>query len=430
MSIRSPARGSTAPHRSSTSCSTHRFRLVPAVRMCALALVPALIATSCDPSTVAPPGDDPIAIVTVTTSTDSIEIEGVADVDATVTTEAGDDVTTETTITWSSSDPAVVHASGSGASIDVFGLSPGTAMIQASAGGRTGSVLITVLGPPPAIMTTSLEDGEVGVAYSETVTALGGDGTFAWAVSAGDLPDGLALDAATGEVAGTPTVEGTFDFTIEVTSGGRSEVADLSITVDPAGGTGHRTAVISVDMLTGMAAGADTIYVGDDGVLSTAGGSHWNASADGYQAVDLLDEFGAPSAIDLHNNLIGGTFIGGAPNELQDSGINSGGILEHAIQWRDLEADSVYDLAFYVHAWTASGRSTSLDVIHAGGTTALGPSEQPSWVLPGVAGKDYLLLENVKPIELEPGVWGFIIDNIPDRGIVTGLQLRGPVRDP
>src|SRR5690606_13649765 len=114
MSIRSPARGSTAPHRSSTSCSTHRFRLVPAVRMCALALVPALIATSCDPSTVAPPGDDPIAIVTVTTSTDSIEIEGVADVDATVTTEAGDDVTTETTIAWSSSDPAVVHASGSG----------------------------------------------------------------------------------------------------------------------------------------------------------------------------------------------------------------------------------------------------------------------------------------------------------------------------
>lgn len=101
-----------------------------------------------------------------------------------------------------------------------------------------------------------------------------------------------------------------------------------------------------------------------------------------------------------------------------------------SFQWRDLEVDSLYDLAFYVYAWPAADASTSLDVTHAGGSTTLGPSDQPTYVMPGVAGEEYLLIENVKPIELEPGVWGFIIDNIPDRGVVTGLQLRGAVRDP
>lgn len=37
---------------------------------------------------------------------------------------------------------------------------------------------------------------------------------------------------------------------------------------------------------------------------------------------------------------------------------------------------------------------------------------EPTWMLPGEDGKDYVQVEGVSPIELEPDVWGFIITNV------------------
>lgn len=88
-----------------------------------------------------------------------------------------------------------------------------------------------------------------------------------------------------------------------------------------------------------------------------------------------------------------------------------------------------YDLAFYVYASDLFEISTSLSVTHAEGTTLLELDDEPTWLLPGEEDKDYLLLEGVRPIELESDVWGFLVDDIsPDEGIVMGMQLRGPVR--
>ena len=68
-----------------------------------------------------------------------------------------------------------------------------------------------------AIDTVSLAAGQVASAYSDTLSASGAVGPYAWAVTVGALPDGLALDTATGAITGTPTVDGTFNFTVEVT---------------------------------------------------------------------------------------------------------------------------------------------------------------------------------------------------------------------
>jgi uncharacterized protein with beta-barrel porin domain len=80
----------------------------------------------------------------------------------------------------------------------------------------------------------------VGTAYSQAINGSGGTGTYAFAVSAGSLPTGLALttgtaataraavtagslprgmalNAATGVIAGTPTSAGTWTFTITAT---------------------------------------------------------------------------------------------------------------------------------------------------------------------------------------------------------------------
>jgi hypothetical protein len=57
----------------------------------------------------------------------------------------------------------------------------------------------------------------VGDPYSFRFRGAGGTRPYSWAVSSGSLPGGLSLDADTGELSGTPTADGTFAFTIELT---------------------------------------------------------------------------------------------------------------------------------------------------------------------------------------------------------------------
>jgi len=66
-----------------------------------------------------------------------------------------------------------------------------------------------VIGP------TTLPDGVYGTAYNQTLTQTNGIAPVMWSVSAGALPNGLMLDAATGMMTGVPTNGGTF--TIKVT---------------------------------------------------------------------------------------------------------------------------------------------------------------------------------------------------------------------
>ncbi len=55
-----------------------------------------------------------------------------------------------------------------------------------------------------SISTTSLPTGQVGKAYTATLSASGGVAPLSWALTAGTLPAGLALNAA-GTISGTPT---------------------------------------------------------------------------------------------------------------------------------------------------------------------------------------------------------------------------------
>jgi len=74
--------------------------------------------------------------------------------------------------------------------------------------------------PAPAIITASLPNGTVGIAYNQTIQATAGLAPFSWSVSAGTLPAGLSLGSSTTNsvtLSGTPTAAASSTFTIQIT---------------------------------------------------------------------------------------------------------------------------------------------------------------------------------------------------------------------
>lgn len=73
---------------------------------------------------------------------------------------------------------------------------------------------------PVAIATTSLPGGRVGQGYSATLVATNGQSPLTWDLVQGELPLGLSLNAATGQIAGTPARIESVTFTVRVTDSG------------------------------------------------------------------------------------------------------------------------------------------------------------------------------------------------------------------
>jgi hypothetical protein len=95
----------------------------------------------------------------------------------------------------------------------------GFTVTATDANGCTGSQAYTVsiVCPTIAVGPGALTNGTVGTAYGQTVLAAGGGGAYLYAVTAGTLPAGLALDGASGAITGTPTTADLYSFTITAT---------------------------------------------------------------------------------------------------------------------------------------------------------------------------------------------------------------------
>ena len=81
--------------------------------------------------------------------------------------------------------------------------------------------------PAITVNPAALSSGVIGAAYNQTISATGGASPYSFSVSAGALPAGLALNATTGAITGSPASAGPASFTIRATdangcSGGRA----------------------------------------------------------------------------------------------------------------------------------------------------------------------------------------------------------------
>jgi len=91
---------------------------------------------------------------------------------------------------------------------------------------------------PLSIATTSLANGTAGTSYSAVLSASGGTAPYSWSLTAGHLPAGLALNALSGSITGTPSapVAGSA-LTFTVSDSGspmQSKSVSLTLTIAPA----------------------------------------------------------------------------------------------------------------------------------------------------------------------------------------------------
>ncbi len=109
---------------------------------------------------------------------------------------------------------------------------------SSSAQTATAALTLTVLtaAAPLAITSTTLPAAALNQSYSAALTATGGNAPYSWAISAGSLPQGLNLDAATGMISGTASTKGSANFTATVSDSGspaQAKSAALSLSIAP-----------------------------------------------------------------------------------------------------------------------------------------------------------------------------------------------------
>jgi hypothetical protein len=165
------------------------------------------------------------------------------------------------------------------------------------------------------ITTEALEFGEADVIYARRIEAADGVGDYSWSVSGGKLPEGLELNAKTGEISGTPKKSGNYDITFMATDSiGGTATRQFTLEVKP-GVTMKTTTLPSGKVGTAYYAklelsGGNGEYIwglvkGDmpdgvtlDGNTGTISGTPKTAASSTFE-VEIIDSYGSSDKKEL-----------------------------------------------------------------------------------------------------------------------------------
>ena len=116
---------------------------------------------------------------------------------------------------------------------------PFTVRVADTSGQQDTQAFTIIINPssPPSITTPSLPAGTLSRPYNQQLQAAAGIGPLTWSIPVGSLPPGLTIvPPPTGPsvtISGTPTSQGTFNFTVRVTDTlGQFATRALSITIN------------------------------------------------------------------------------------------------------------------------------------------------------------------------------------------------------
>jgi hypothetical protein len=158
--------------------------------------------------------------VTLSTSETSLNPGQTATIIATLTNDR-----TDAGVTWTLTGPGTLSGN---TTTSVVYTAPSTVAVATSATITATSVANTTITSTQSISlvavltitTTSLPGGILGVAYDSFINAAGAPAPFTWTIISGSLPPGLTFQttstSTSAEIVGTPTVLGTFNFTVQV----------------------------------------------------------------------------------------------------------------------------------------------------------------------------------------------------------------------
>jgi hypothetical protein len=145
----------------------------------------------------------------------------------------------------------------------------------------TKAYAITINGAV-SIQTNSLADALIGGSYSQQLLAAGGTPPYVWSLVSGALPDGIKIDSSSGTLSGTPTIVGSFSFTLRAVDS-VGAFADHQFQITTAGGLIITTAPVLAAATVGLRYGQ---------AINAAGGKPpyvWSISSGGLPAGMTLD---------------------------------------------------------------------------------------------------------------------------------------------
>lgn len=170
-------------------------------------------------------------------------------------------------------DPATGAFSGTATQDGSFPLA--IRIIDANGDSATQTVVLTVA-PPDITLVIDLPAAAAGEAYAGSVRVTGGAAPLRFTL-AGDLPEGLSFDAATGVLSGIPSEAGTFPIAITATdANGYAQTTQASITI---------TAETSLS----LAASSDAISFGETVEVTATVSGATRVSGDVIFTVDGVD---------------------------------------------------------------------------------------------------------------------------------------------